>query len=401
MNQQRTFGIEIECYANITKAELSAKIQEALRAVGLQHECFPSYYHHNTDSANVTVWEVKNDGSLDLCPRGYTNPVEIVSPVLHGDEGLKAVKAVCEAIADFVKVNRTCGLHVHHGLNVPELRKLVTRWLAVERFFMQVLPPSRHNNGYCRTWQFYNATAPGAREDLTRWFSRTMGTRYTTLNLESFSMRNTAEFRLHSGTSEYEKIANWIVATQRLIEFDGELNVGSFDEMIDRLFRGTVTTISRETVRTLADTPIGKIVMNDISNGHAYLLFDLVNEDGETVLTGEIEQQRDNPTLHDLIVRDNTQTVLWSADSEFYDGDVTDNWCAGSKLRMLMREKLAELSGCEIRARQITQIRRARKERISLQVGTQTVTETVTSPVDEKVSQAGDWMVARRAVFAV
>ena len=61
----------------------------------------------------------------------------------------------------------------------------------------------------------------------------TRANRYFKLNVQAFWRHKTAEFRQHSGTIEFEKIANWVLFTSRLIEFSKtqRVNAGTFEEM--------------------------------------------------------------------------------------------------------------------------------------------------------------------------
>jgi hypothetical protein len=43
-------------------------------------------------------------------------------------------------------------------------------------------------------------------------------TRYIKLNLQSYVKYGTIEFRQHSGTIEFEKMYNWILLTQQMVE---------------------------------------------------------------------------------------------------------------------------------------------------------------------------------------
>ena len=57
-------------------------------------------------------WNLTRDGSLTC-----NNPIEIVSPILKGEKGIKEVKQVCEIIKEHGgdADHPSCGFHVHHG----------------------------------------------------------------------------------------------------------------------------------------------------------------------------------------------------------------------------------------------------------------------------------------------
>jgi len=92
-------------------------------------------------------------------------------------------------------------------MNARTMRELFEKLKAsrVEGVLIQGVPLSRINNTYCQS--IANAS----------WNDVSSG-RYWTFNFKSFIMRGTLEIRLHSGTVEPEKINNWIVLTQAILE---------------------------------------------------------------------------------------------------------------------------------------------------------------------------------------
>lgn len=211
MNNQRTYGIEIEAASKVNKQEVAARINAAFRQAGMDHTATVNGYTHNTDGANTKRWEVQYDMSIDT-DRVYTNRVEIVSPVLKGEDGFKAIEVVCNAVDGILKVNKSCGLHVHHYIGSGmDLDRVAERWLDIEAAVMQALPPSRRSNRFCKSMRKPGTTRRRAIEIASR-------DRYHTLNLTSYAIRNTVEFRCHSGTTESKKIKNWVLATQGIIE---------------------------------------------------------------------------------------------------------------------------------------------------------------------------------------
>jgi|GEM_PF-3386150 len=211
MNTDRTYGVEIEVASAVSKEELKCMLTDAFDAEGLDHTARVAGYHHNTDGANTKVWEVQHDVSIKV-DWDYPTKAEIVSPVLKGREGLRAIETVCAAIQGKVRVDKSCGLHVHHYIEDAEkMNAVAARWLDMEETVMQALPPSRRRNRYC-----CKVRKPGMSR--ARMIEIATRNRYHTLNLSSYSLRNTIEFRCHSGTAEAEKIQNWILATQGMVE---------------------------------------------------------------------------------------------------------------------------------------------------------------------------------------
>lgn len=94
----RRFGVEVEAY-NCTRERLARELADAGIEVAVEG------YNHTTRSH----WKLVTDGSLE-----GNNTFELVSPILVGEAGLKELEKVCWVLelCD-VKVNESCGLHVH------------------------------------------------------------------------------------------------------------------------------------------------------------------------------------------------------------------------------------------------------------------------------------------------
>jgi hypothetical protein len=94
-----TFGIEIECHLPAgTGIRVGNYSGDGIQVPGLP-----------------AGWVAKSDCSI-AHPYGRT-PVEIVSPVLKGEEGLRQVAEACRKISALgAKVNPSCGFHVHVGV---------------------------------------------------------------------------------------------------------------------------------------------------------------------------------------------------------------------------------------------------------------------------------------------
>lgn len=242
-NNNRTYGVEIECHSRISHTALQEKIQNAFLINNSQHQVqVPGRYYHNTDATNFFTWEIKPDGSLTGSPfEDFNIGTEIVSPVLSGDDGLAALKIVCEAIKNDVRISVKCGLHVHHGISISEFNKnLVNSWLNCQDHFYAALPSSRQNNVYCKK---YNAQKAEEGTPIELWRQQNnVCSRYYGLNLESFWLRGTVEFRCHSGSIEFDKINNWVKVTQRWLEkaVKEEIAPDSFKDMVSKLRDGGV-----------------------------------------------------------------------------------------------------------------------------------------------------------------
>ena len=224
---QRKFGVEIECFvpynADGTSRSL-IEIASAVTAAGVP--CTFEGYNH----ALRNHWKIVTDASLQNTGDRRGVPMEFVSPILEGSNGLEQIKTVCSVLAGYsAYTNRTCGLHVHvdaRGEAVSFFRNIVLLYSQYEPVIDQAMPPSRRGNSahYCCTVsraQQREVIAASSVEALSRIVHRSSGAshdRYHKLNLTSFWRHGTVEFRHHSGTVEAEKIINWVLFCLRLAQ---------------------------------------------------------------------------------------------------------------------------------------------------------------------------------------
>lgn len=216
-----TFGVEIECY-NVIRNVLINEVSQ--RNVSIQSEG----YNH-TD--NNHYYKIVSDASIS-----GNNGQEVVSPILKGKDGLNSLKNVCDSLnAINAKVNKSTGLHVHFDaskISDAHFVNIFKNYQAIESVIDSFMPNSRraNNNGYCASLRGLNYDTCETKSDVIR-LNRT---RYRKVNAESYLRHKTIEFRQHSGTTEYEKMANWINFLRNLIQysFDGEIeNCNSIEEI--------------------------------------------------------------------------------------------------------------------------------------------------------------------------
>ena len=205
-NEERTFGVEIEFQGN------REEVARLMNAKGVR--AYVEGYNHSTKS----YWKLITDSSC-----GY----ELVSPPLKGREGLEQLKKACEALKEArASVDRRCGLHVHHDINdynAKQIANIFAIYIKLEKTIDTFVPNSRraNNNTYCRSL-FQGTTqqaildklkAVNSIEDIRRiWY-----TRYVKVNFQSYVKYGTIEFRQHSGTIEFDKMYNWILLTQQIV----------------------------------------------------------------------------------------------------------------------------------------------------------------------------------------
>lgn len=208
-NTQRTFGVEIEFLSTVERSLVARKLREA----GVP--AFEEGYNHE----NKNYWKIIRDGSCGN---------EAVSPILKGYEGLEQIKTVCKVMNQLhCQVNIKCGLHVHHGVgdyNIKHFKNLYIAYSKYENLLDSLMPNSRRKdtNTYCKSMlknRPYNYIAEDISKCKTLDDIRNLyPSRYHKLNVQSYVKYGTIEFRQHSGTVEAEKIVNWVIFTQTMVE---------------------------------------------------------------------------------------------------------------------------------------------------------------------------------------
>ena len=207
-NPERTFGVEIE-FTSTPRERVARLMQEK----GLKAEV--EGYNHFTKAH----WKIITDSSCGF---------ELVSPVLKGKEGLNQLRLACEALNEAgAKVDKNCGLHVHHDINdldVKQIANIYALYIKLEGTMDSLVPQSRrgNNNQYCES--LYKHSNPEyvlnrlKKIETIQDIYSIYPSRYVKLNIRSYVKYGTIEFRQHSGTTEFQKIYNWILLTQQMVE---------------------------------------------------------------------------------------------------------------------------------------------------------------------------------------
>lgn len=196
----------------------------------------------------MSCWKLVTDVSVRPLNTGLGKGLELVSPILIGDEGLDELQIVMDTLNEIgAKVDRSCGLHIHHDVadyDVENFISLHNLYYNYQKGINSVLPPSRRTgarNTYCKPLPKsdldYIQNATSIRQ-VANW----IGTRYVVLNSQSYVKYGTIEFRQHSGTVEFEKLEAWIVLTHCMVNYCryntvtlNSTNEGSLDTLLRRL----------------------------------------------------------------------------------------------------------------------------------------------------------------------
>eukprot|EP00977_Amphora_coffeiformis_P018625 scaffold6611_cov150-Amphora_coffeaeformis.AAC.6 len=219
------FGIELELTSptHWTLADIASRVSQG-RGVG-PVDVIDNYQQGRFTSSN---WKLVPDSSI-VCNRSEPdcNTFELVSPVLQGGNGLQQVNAIVKSLTSqsssssqhSIKVNKSMGFHVHIDVSRythEELVKICQNFIKYEDVMDSFMPPSRRT-GSDESDLFFQSNRHEALARTTDVYQlagllNAENARYYKLNLQNLATKRqpTIEFRQHSATVNYAKIAAWV-----------------------------------------------------------------------------------------------------------------------------------------------------------------------------------------------
>ena len=211
------FGVEIEFFG-VSYQTVIDKLREA----GIEVRDFNGYTHEV-----MYEWKVTTDSSVNWRGTGQNAGLELVSPILYDDEGLEELEKVYEVLNEIgAKVDKSCGTHVHFDVadySIENMISFINLWYNNKNVINYLVPESRRHNEYCT--QIYRHDIDEINEKYNRGVIRgirdiawVIGTRYKTINLNSYVKYGTVEIRQHGGTTEFSKMEAWIVMIYQMLE---------------------------------------------------------------------------------------------------------------------------------------------------------------------------------------
>jgi hypothetical protein len=199
--QGRAFGVELEMTGPDRRLVMSALLQAGIDVVD----------RYAYASTNGSKWELKYDSSV----RG--EHLELVSPKLRGEAGLRQLETVCAALNSVgATVDSSAGLHVHHdmrNMDVDQIRTQVVAFVERQDLVWRMVAPSRRDNHYCGGWASNQVSALLRARNLREIGS--VGPRGN-INLHAYPRHGSVEMRCHAGTTNFNKIRAWIHFGQAL-----------------------------------------------------------------------------------------------------------------------------------------------------------------------------------------
>lgn len=219
--KEKLVGLEIEFFG-VDKDTVVAKLNEA--GIG----CSYMGYTHRT----VQSWKLVSDVSVNGQGTGIGRGLELVSPPLTIAKMEKDLKTVTTVLNELgAKVDRSCGIHVHHeidDLNAKHIKNIFATYYRHQNMISEMMPKSRRNGHYCQDLT-RNEVERILSQDTIRDIQYTACARYRVINFTSYVKYGTVEFRQHGGSTDFEKIFNWILITQAIVassKAKGNRNIG-------------------------------------------------------------------------------------------------------------------------------------------------------------------------------
>jgi len=207
MNQEknnRSFGVEIE--VNGIYPDEAKYIADFIS----DNTKDPTVLHKWKNDHNNNYWVVKPDATCGL---------EICTPVLSGEFGIKKVENLIESICSDNKITSDdrCSFHVHFDvsdLDKSQIASIICWWIKSEFVFFNAIPDVRKNNQFCKMISLLDDFEVNSRFS-DNSLIRKLG-KYKHNSMNTFHMynkkRNTIEFRIVGNYACSNSIvaSNWI-----------------------------------------------------------------------------------------------------------------------------------------------------------------------------------------------
>jgi len=188
------------------------------------------------DLRGETTFDCREDGSID--------GKEFTSPILRGDKGLEEIRAFCRLARRF-EVNGDCGLHIHldmRGESAETLARICHAYYLTAEVWASFVPTSRRMNSYCKPVGWDIDHFDGCC-DAVDFRHRLPGDRYCWFNAQAYSRHRTFEIRLHTASTDPEKIVNWVKAHTRFCDWAAQTPIEEIDCVLAHATHDTLTSL--------------------------------------------------------------------------------------------------------------------------------------------------------------
>lgn len=220
VKNQTTFGLEIEFFIPAVKLKPDQGSSRSFITNALLNEnfmCTRAGNVTNNPSKETFVLGIKNDTSIkSLKPTEmFDEGLELVtSPFFFNEKTAEQIKKLFKILKESgAEVNKTCGFHVHLGLQ--ELRSQIIQTI-VERFnryhkeFYKIVDEERKESLYCSPLTIEEEQIVREAPDPSRITINPRLNRYHSINPMSFRQHGTIEFRLFHATLDEDEVVAWL-----------------------------------------------------------------------------------------------------------------------------------------------------------------------------------------------
>ena len=259
--KDRTFGLEIECFLNTDGRRF---VKNFMNQSEGERKGQSMKYNYQYGSWSPTQWTMGYDSTITNGNDNYSNAHELTSnPIPFTDLG--KIKSVIDELNTVgAKVNKSCGLHVHidaRDLTLNQVKNVLISYLIYEEVIAFTQPESRRwSSRWCRSSRSLTTNAMSINEidlafrssttnDLIKKIKKAksikklyevyggMDPRYVKVNIKGLVSLNdqyarpsdktgTIEFRQSAGSTDWEKISNWISFCYMMVETSRFCNSG-------------------------------------------------------------------------------------------------------------------------------------------------------------------------------
>ena len=196
MSFTNTLGFEFEGGGSQGRRETAT----ALSRMGVP--CNFEGYNHTTRAQ----WKIVTDATLG----GVQNGMELVSPILTGEEGLKNLAKCLRASQEAgMFIHEQGGVHIHMGNQQWDLqhrKNILLNQVKVQKFFLKTIPQYLENQArqWARPFDTSSSFTDRVRNaNSTQQLARVTGTRYMLINITN-TRQPTWEWRYPTGSLEVD-----------------------------------------------------------------------------------------------------------------------------------------------------------------------------------------------------
>lgn len=213
MKNNTKFGIEIEFFTNYKTGIPASNIKNIISGSiydiceHLKVSTSLPFVVGTRSQSQLSRWKLTTDSSVQ------ENGLEIVSPILSGEEGMKQVQTVLDCLSKFAIVDNTCGLHVHVDATTLDTQQVALVAILGQSLYSFV-PAKRYHDRYAKLFtiqemielkKFPKTLPPVQREKF--------------VNIQAFGKHGTVEFRGLEGTLEFDVLSSWIEIVTSLVTY--------------------------------------------------------------------------------------------------------------------------------------------------------------------------------------